>query len=752
MQKKDFTKKLSAFLAASMLVSITPVTFAEPNDIIINEDNQTPETPTSTPINVRVVYADGETEGTYKLSFVSTTTLTSIKNISFTVTTKAEGSTIENYTFGDLATATDSDARISSNMSKTTLTFEKGAFSTPVSGTPVLCTIEVKSTTEPSVENIELTGFTAYGTNESAITFTSTLDVIKQPTMTSAATKVYNDLCALPTSDSLSFYESDGTTLADIDDISKEISDVKTAYGNLTADEVKSVTDTFDFNGLTAPNIETLEKIVADMLKVSDTMILLTNLNKIESKDLLGNRFLTSTYNSKIALSDTDEEKLNFAADSTLKTQYEAAKTSISTISASVERAYTDLGVTSDGFSKKIELLDAQLENIQKLSTDKYYADYLADLTTQADNILTELEDYDNATYKDTLINRVNNCKAKIKVVQDSISAMPTVTFPTQIKKGSRYNVTVNRSKSNSVKAQIRVDVYNTGETDSVLDSNTFDFATGKTSIDCDILASSKKYPGDKYVDVYVYYIIEGAEFLADTQTIYSKIVSSLNNGNTGIPSSSGSGSSSGTSGGTIFPNSSDKNDKDDNKNDDTETEELFSDIENYGWAREAIEGLYYVGIVNGMEDGIFNPAGDVTREQFCKMVVQLFGVLNNNETATDFADVDPNAWYAPYISSSIRAGYVQGQSDEYFGIGESIMRQDMATILYRALGEQNARAVLDFTDVSDIATYAEDAISELVGLSVLSGYEDGSFKPRGTATRAEAAKVIWGIYNIIND
>ena len=79
-------------------------------------------------------------------------------------------------------------------------------------------------------------------------------------------------------------------------------------------------------------------------------------------------------------------------------------------------------------------------------------------------------------------------------------------------------------------------------------------------------------------------------------------------------------------------------------------------------------------------------------------------------------------------------------------------MRQDMATILYRAIGEQNSRAVLDFTDTDNIAPYAEDAISELVGIGVLSGYEDGSFKPRGTATRAEAAKVIWGIYNIIND
>ena len=149
------------------------------------------------------------------------------------------------------------------------------------------------------------------------------------------------------------------------------------------------------------------------------------------------------------------------------------------------------------------------------------------------------------------------------------------------------------------------------------------------------------------------------------------------------------------------------------------------------------------------MEEGQFNPSGSITREQFCKMVVQLFGVLDYN-TKTDFVDVKADAWYAPYITSAINAGYIQGQSGEYFGVGESIMRQDMATILYRALGNRNSSAVLNFTDTDSIAPYAKDAVSELVGLNIINGYEDGTFKPRGTATRAEAAKMIWGVYNLL--
>ena len=74
-----------------------------------------------------------------------------------------------------------------------------------------------------------------------------------------------------------------------------------------------------------------------------------------------------------------------------------------------------------------------------------------------------------------------------------------------------------------------------------------------------------------------------------------------------------------------------------------------------------------------------------------------------------------------------------------------------MATILYRALGSQGKATVLSFNDNDKIADYAYDAIAEFVGLGILNGYEDGTFNPRGTATRAEAAKVIWGVYQIIN-
>ena len=51
--------------------------------------------------------------------------------------------------------------------------------------------------------------------------------------------------------------------------------------------------------------------------------------------------------------------------------------------------------------------------------------------------------------------------------------------------------------------------------------------------------------------------------------------------------------------------------------------------------------------------------------------------------------------------------------------------------------------ADITFTDKDDVAEYASDALKALISMGVIGGYEDGSFKPEQTITRAETAKMI---------
>lgn len=168
-----------------------------------------------------------------------------------------------------------------------------------------------------------------------------------------------------------------------------------------------------------------------------------------------------------------------------------------------------------------------------------------------------------------------------------------------------------------------------------------------------------------------------------------------------------------------------------------------FTDIGNYAWASEAIEHLHKKGIVNGISEGIFAPAKNLTREEAAKILCLAFNIELDNE-ASGFEDVNENSWYAKYVAGAKRAGVIYGISAKEFGVGKNITRQDFAVMIYRVLSPVPSGAVSEFTDSSNISDYAVDAVNYLKQKNILNGYEDGSFKPKNCITRAEMAKILF--------
>ena len=168
---------------------------------------------------------------------------------------------------------------------------------------------------------------------------------------------------------------------------------------------------------------------------------------------------------------------------------------------------------------------------------------------------------------------------------------------------------------------------------------------------------------------------------------------------------------------------------------------DVFSDVTDSCWAKEYIEYLYEHGIVSGNDEKQFLPYSNIKREEFAKMVFGAFKL--SDAPGKSFSDVADDAWYGRYIRALSGAGYINGIDNGRFGVGESITRQDAAAILGRITNLSVSDNMPEFADSHKISDYAAGYVAALSQKGIISGYDDGTFRPDMFITRAEAAKII---------
>ena len=183
-----------------------------------------------------------------------------------------------------------------------------------------------------------------------------------------------------------------------------------------------------------------------------------------------------------------------------------------------------------------------------------------------------------------------------------------------------------------------------------------------------------------------------------------------------------------------------------------TVTTSLFSDMENFEWAKEAVEYLYKEGIVHGMGDSKFSPQDNVTREQFTKMIVEFSGLKGDTDFAFD--DVLPDTWYYDYIKTAYSTGIIRGISDNLFGTGNSMTREDAVVVIARCMNiigidANDEREYSAFFDENEIADYAKNSVELLYKKGIINGMDEGIFAPKAMVTRAQAAKMIYELCKV---
>ena len=171
-----------------------------------------------------------------------------------------------------------------------------------------------------------------------------------------------------------------------------------------------------------------------------------------------------------------------------------------------------------------------------------------------------------------------------------------------------------------------------------------------------------------------------------------------------------------------------------------------FVDVPSTHWAYNVINTLSQKKIVGGYPGGLFKPENNISRAEFIKILTGAIGLAGDNSGAPLFTDVPQGEWYYGCVQAAARAGFSKGYDTGEFRPDAQITRQEMAVILIKAMGKENAAAAgekTSFTDDSSIASWARGFVVTAVSQGLVNGYEDNTFRPGNNATRAEACAMI---------
>ncbi len=172
---------------------------------------------------------------------------------------------------------------------------------------------------------------------------------------------------------------------------------------------------------------------------------------------------------------------------------------------------------------------------------------------------------------------------------------------------------------------------------------------------------------------------------------------------------------------------------------------DIFKDIAGH-WGKSYIEKMNKAGVINGYEDGTFRPDGTVTKGEFATLIV--------NALKLDTTKAEGH-WATEFVNAAKAANLI---ADEIAvataaDLDTKITREEMASMVSKAAAYKKV-AITDIqpvvmSDFESIAEWAQDDVNNAVILGIISGFDDGTFRPKETATRAQAATMLSMLYDL---
>ena len=174
--------------------------------------------------------------------------------------------------------------------------------------------------------------------------------------------------------------------------------------------------------------------------------------------------------------------------------------------------------------------------------------------------------------------------------------------------------------------------------------------------------------------------------------------------------------------------------------------EQLYTDVDENHWAYASVKYMKDNNYISGYpEDGSYRPGNNITRAEFVTILNKIKGTAA--ATSNPFTDNNAGDWYYDQINAAAAGGYLTGYGDGTVRPNGYITREEAAVIVAQAYNAQLGTSV-SYTDAEDISAWALPYVAALTEYEVLSGYEDGSFRPQANMQRAEVAALFYAIGN----
>ncbi len=180
--------------------------------------------------------------------------------------------------------------------------------------------------------------------------------------------------------------------------------------------------------------------------------------------------------------------------------------------------------------------------------------------------------------------------------------------------------------------------------------------------------------------------------------------------------------------------------------------QDSFSDIALDGWYYNAVAYSYDAELVMGMGDGTFGVDGQMTVAQYLTVLYRMYEVygvemdMSYETTGDNWMEAAQNMFDNEMTDEELMMP-ISREMMAYYG---AMFMQEVATATEQTIAMDADRADMVFTDAADIDEMYKESVMMFYQYGGINGYEDGSFGPEKSLTRAEVSQVFYNMLEMV--